>query len=240
MGLLVVIVVAFLIFLYCAKKNDALKDTEYYVMDTQRRINQTPKSNYANSMRNSVQINDSGERMDRLTSEGDLPWGWEYQNQSFIDKATAEYIRFSKEYSEHEYGHPKKKYAALKTLLLYIEDAKKNYAKLGECYLFWFVETWAKDEEVKELYSELRYIEEHYDELEEKYERSQYIKHILIPEIKRKALEVVKENPGIIQTDAYSYFAPEVKTYVQGAFNTLSKEGKIKREKHGRTYKLSI
>ncbi len=226
MWLLIVIVVALLFFHHRKKKND---NSSFDMPTTQT----MPK-------RSEAQNNSFGQRMDRLTPEGDLPSGWVYQNKEFVDKATAEYIYFSKQYTDHEYGDPKEKYAGLKSLLLYIEDAKKLYAKKGECFLFWFVETWAKEQEVKELYSELRYIEEHYDELKKEYDRKQYIERILIPELKKKAIEVVKENPGIIQTDAYGFFDPNVKPYVQEVFRALSKEGKIKREKHGRTYKLSI
>lgn len=222
----VVIIAAFLIIKYRAKENSTPSDG-------------LPISPIVPN-RSESQSNSFGQKMDRLTPEGDLPFGWVYKNKEFVDKATAEYIYFSKQYTDHEYGDPKEKYAGLKSLLLYIEDTKKHYAKKGECFLFWFVETWAKAEEVKELYSELQYIEEHYDELKKEYDRRQYIEHILIPELKKKAIEVVTESPGIIQTDAYNYFNPDVKSYVQEAFRILSREGKIKREKHGRTYKLSI
>lgn len=197
-------------------------------------------ANYTKASNTKPKTNSFDERMDRLTAEGELPWGWLTQNKAFIDKATAEYLDFFKRYAEHEYGDPLKKYAGLKSLLLYIEEAKVIYAQKGECFLFWFVHTWAQDEQVQKMYAELRYIEEHHEELEKKYKRQQYIEHILIPELKKKAIEVVRENPGIIQTDAYSHFEPEVKSYVQDVFRILSNEGKIKREKHGRTYKLSI
>jgi len=178
--------------------------------------------------------------MNKLAPDGELPWGWVYHNADFTAKAQAEYMKFYKSYSDNKYGDPKKKYAALKSLLLYIEDAKKKYAQKGECFLFWFVSTWAKDEEVKELSAELKYTEEHIEELEEAYKKRQYIENILIPDIKKKAIEIIKNNPGIIQTDVYNFFEPEVKMYVQDVLRVLSKTGKIKREKYGRTYKLTI
>lgn len=178
--------------------------------------------------------------MDRLTPEGELPWGWVTAYEDFIKEAQTEVMYFYKEYNDNRYGEPLKWYAALKSLLLYFEDAKKIYAKKGECFLYWFVATWAQDEEVKRLTDELHYLEEHIDELEEEYKRRQYIEHILIPDLKKKALEIVKNHPGIIQTDVYTHFEPEVKNYVQDACRTLYKEGKIKREKHGRTFKLTV
>lgn len=178
--------------------------------------------------------------MNRLAPDGDLPYGWTYHNADFTAKAQAEYMKFYKSYSENRYGDPKKKYAALKSLLLYIEDAKKKYAQKGECFLYWFVNWMAKDAEVKELNAELKYMEEHMQELEEAYKKRQYIENILIPDIKKKAVEIIKENPGIVQTDVYAFFEPEVKMYVQDVLRILSKTGKIKRLKFGRTYKLTI
>lgn len=186
------------------------------------------------------EVNSFGQRYDCLTEDGELPWGWAYRNKEFTDAAQAEVMFFYDEYYKHRYGEPRKKYAALKSLLLYIDDAKKIYAKKGECFLFWFVNLWAKDEEVQQLTEELRYIEEHFDELEEEYKKDQYIQNVLIPDLTKKVLELVKNNPGILQTEAYTYFEPEVKDYVQGVFRNLSNEGKIKREKHGRTFKLYI
>lgn len=182
----------------------------------------------------------SKKSMDRLTPEGELPVGWLLAYEDFIKEAQTEVMYFYKEYNDNKYGEPKKKYAALKSLLLYFEDAKKIYAKKGECFLYWFENWWAKEEEVKRLTEELHYLEEHIDELEAEYKRRQYIEHILIPDLKKKALEIVENNPGIIQTDVYTHFEPEVKSYVQDACRALYKEGKIKREKHGRTFKLTV
>ena len=184
--------------------------------------------------------NSIGEPLDRLTADGELPFGWVYRYKDFTDKISSEYLFFSKEYYESLRKEPIKKYAALKSLLLYIDDAKKLCAANGECFTFWFCETWAKDEEVQKMRSELKYIEEHIDELEADYKKRQYVENILIPDLKKKAYALVKESPGILQTDAYKQFAPEVEIYVRDVFRALEKEGKIKREKHGRTYKLTI
>lgn len=181
----------------------------------------------------------SKENMEKLDSDGGLPFGWISAHKAFVSEAEAEYKAFWKLYADNEFGSPKKKCAALKSLLQYISDARRKYEKMGECYLFYFENWWASKEEVKSLTDELKRLEDNLDELEAEYARNQYIEHVLIPELKQKALNVVKENPGIIQTDAYSYFDPDMKAYVQDAFRILSKEGKIKREKHGRTYKLT-
>lgn len=179
------------------------------------------------------------EDMNHLTKDGDLPWGWVAKYEAFTKNAQDEYMRFYTDYCNNRYGDPKRKYASLKSLLLYIDDAKKKYARMGECFLFWFVETWAKNDEVNKLESELKYIEENFSALESKYKQEQYIENVLLPSIKRKALDIVKKNKSIIQTDVYKYFREEEKIYVRDVLRMLSIEGKIKREKCGRTYKLT-
>lgn len=126
-----------------------------------------------NTKSSAKETNSFGEDMNRLTKDGELPWGWLTKHKDFTDTAQAEVMYFYKQYGDNCYGEPKKKYAALKSLLLYIEDAKRLYAQKGECFLYWFVSIWAKEDEVDKLYAELRYIEEHISELEEKYKKMQ-------------------------------------------------------------------
>lgn len=180
------------------------------------------------------------ETLDHLGEDGELPWGWAYHYKDFTEAADKEVKFFYDEYYKHRYGDPRKKYAAIKSLLLYFDDAKKVYAKKGECFLFWFENWWATEDEVKRLTEELKYLEEHMDELEKEYKRQQYINNILIPDIKIKAIQIIKDNPGILQTEVYGHFEAKHKTFVQDALYQLAKEGKITREKQGRTYKLTI
>lgn len=178
--------------------------------------------------------------MSKLTPEGELPVGWVFVHEDFIKDAEKEVMYFYGEYYKYQYGEPAKKYAALKSLLQYFEDAKRIYKKKGECYLYWFENSWAKSDKVEQLQSELHYLEEHFDEIEENYKKRQYIENILIPDLKKQVIEIVKNNPGIVQTELYAHFNPEVKDYVQDVCRTLFKENKIKREKYGRTFKLTI
>ncbi len=109
---------------------------------------------------------------------------------------------------------------------------------MGECFLFYFNNWWAKEDEVQSLADELKYLEEHYNEIEKEYKKRQYIEQVLIPDLKKKSFKIIKDNPGILQTEVYGHFEPEVKRHVQDAIYQLNREEKIHREKQGRTYKL--
>ena len=111
---------------------------------------------------------------------------------------------------------------------------------MGECHLFYFNSMWAQDDVVNSLKGEFKFLEDNFDEVEKDYKRKQYIEHILIPDLKAKSLTIIKDNQEILQTEVYRYFDKEIKTHVQDAIYQLNREGKIHREKQGRTYKLTI
>lgn len=65
----------------------------------------------------------------QLDSDDGLPWGWLYQNKELVDTIFHEAMTF-----ESEISHAKgdlQKYAALKSYVLYLEDGKKHYKKVG-------------------------------------------------------------------------------------------------------------
>ena len=53
-----------------------------------------------------------------------------------------------------------------------------------------------------------------------------------------RIIKALKSNPGILQKDIYALFDPVVKADVQERLYFWEKEGKIKREKTGSTYKV--
>ena len=64
-----------------------------------------------------------------IDSDSGLPWGWLSQNKELVDTIFHEAMTF-----ESEISHAKgdlQKYAALKSYILYLEDGKKHYKKLG-------------------------------------------------------------------------------------------------------------
>lgn len=84
--------------------------------------------------------NSSKEPLDRLTKEGELPWGWVYRNKDFTERIRVEFLHFLDVCKDSQSKSPKEQYQALKSLVLYLEDVEKLCRAKGECYEFWFYE----------------------------------------------------------------------------------------------------
>lgn len=181
--------------------------------------------------------NFAGDRLDRLTPEGNLPFGWYSANKAFTEKIENEHRYFVEEYVNSRYKSPKERYAALKSLVLHTDDVRKLCASKGECFVYWSTALFG-DEDFQSLKDELKNIEEHYDDLEEKYEIEQRIQTKIIPELKRKLPKIIRQNPGILQTDVYKMFPSEYKTHISYELYNMERAGKIERQKSGRTYSL--
>lgn len=183
-----------------------------------------------------TKTNSASERLDRLTADGDLPFGWVYANRDFIGKIEGEYKHFFSMWCDSKDKGPKEQYAALKSFVTYMNDAKKLCTSKGECFAFWQDRTLFDDAYIKELTEKMKFIKDHYDDLEDEYQREQYIKHCVLPEIPK----IIRKNPGILQTDIYKMYPVDCKNHISSELYMMARNGKIVREKSGRTYSLTI
>ena len=83
------------------------------------------------SLNKKKRTNSVGENLDRLTSEGELPFGWMAYNKEIIAQMEAELETFRD--AVDRAVDPLDKYAAIKSYLLYLEDGKKHYYSINEC-----------------------------------------------------------------------------------------------------------
>lgn len=81
--------------------------------------------------------NSIGERLDRLTPEGDLPYGWYTANKEFTNRIETEYNHFRTAWLESRKKTDLEQYAALKSLVLYMNDVKALCKSKGECFEYW-------------------------------------------------------------------------------------------------------
>lgn len=79
----------------------------------------------------SKNTNSVGERLDRLTPEGELPFGWAAYNKELVKRMDDEWFVFRCAISDAK--DPVGKYAAMKSFLLFLEDGKKHYSGINEC-----------------------------------------------------------------------------------------------------------
>lgn len=174
--------------------------------------------------------NDLGERMDRLTPEGELPWGWLYANKEFTQKIESEHLSFSNAYYDSKCKGALKEYAALKSLIIHMKDVKRLCESQGECFSFWSTFVVSNPDDLASLEERLNYLEENMDEL---------IKtETVITRLERELPEIIKAEPGILQTDIYKRYTPDVKHHISSILNSMENDGVIIREKSGRTYSL--
>lgn len=76
--------------------------------------------------------------LEHLTAEGELPFGWVYQNREFTGKIQGEFSYFLNMWLDARKKSPKELYSALKSFVVYLEDAEKLCKSKGECFEFWF------------------------------------------------------------------------------------------------------
>jgi hypothetical protein len=102
------------------------------------------------------------EPLDKLTPEGELPWGWHTANKVFTDKLKSEYRMFLNTWLDSRKLSSVEEYTALKSFVIYMEDVKRLCQNKGECFVYWRDNLFDDDylirqtERLKKLETELR------------------------------------------------------------------------------------
>ncbi|MBR5583769.1 MAG: hypothetical protein IKW21_04505 [Lachnospiraceae bacterium] len=175
-----------------------------------------------------------GHRLDRLDENGEVPYGWHYANREFIQNMEDHHQYFMTEYynAKREEQGILAVYAALKSLILYMEDAKRICESMGECFAAWASYSICNEAFMETCRNDLKQIDDNIDEL--------IRKENLIKWLRPELLKIVREEPGIVQSDIYKRFDPELKFEIQNQMYLLWSKDIIIREKSGRSYKLYI
>lgn len=103
--------------------------------------------------------NSFGERTDRLTRNGELPYGWYSENRAFTGKIEAEHSFFSESYYKSKHEGIMQEYAALKSLILHMEDVQELCTRKGECFAFWSTFVVANPKDIADYKIELKKLE---------------------------------------------------------------------------------
>lgn len=170
------------------------------------------------------------ECLDRLDEDGDLPFGWLTQNKEFTNKINREYSYFLHLWIDATKKSPKELYAALKSFVLFLEDAEKLCVSKGECFEFWWYETIASKEYIDQRKKELQELTDNLNERQAIYEALQTLDI--------KIVTLLKENDGILQSDFIKMFAVPFQGTVRDTLYKMSKRGEIERVKQGNSYLL--
>lgn len=194
------------------------------------------KQTKKNSTKN--QTISTGVDLNRLDKDGELPVGWLYANRHFIEPIEAEYRQFSDVWFASKRKGALERYAALKSLVLYMEDIKRLCATKGECFVFWSEILVADPILLEQRKADLKYMEDHMDELLADEKKRNHIEQNIVPKLRGQLVSIIKNEPGLLQSDIYKRFDPELKEYVQSELYAMQNEGLLKKEKSGRSYKL--
>ena len=111
--------------------------------------------------------------MEHLTPEGELPFGWVYHKREFTNKIHDEYTYFLNMWLDARKKSPKELYSALKSLIIYLEDAEKLCKTKGECFEYWFYHILISPDYIDKRKAELEKLSANLDKLEEKYIQKQ-------------------------------------------------------------------
>ena len=183
----------------------------------------------------------SNEKLEKLV-DGELPWGWLYANKAFVDKIQNEYNYFLNNWITSKTKGVKEEYSSLKSFVLYIKDVRKLVYSMNECFVKWYDDIISADY-LSTREKELKHIEENYDHLiQEENQRKE--KEKLINEMSCgldvELLSIIQKNPGILQSEVYGKYDPVLKEKISEILYFMNIDGKITREKNGRSYKLYI
>lgn len=180
---------------------------------------------------NTPKVNTSGECLDRLTEEGELPCGWHYHNREFTEKINNEYRYFLNNWCNSRNKSPKEQYSALKSFVLYIEDVERLCRSKGECFEFWCNEILIGKEYREERRKELDFLTANFDKLQSDYDKKQQVTVEVV-------IDLLQMNNGILQADFWHLFDEVCQPKAKEIVYNLQNEGKIEKTKSGRSYTL--
>lgn len=178
--------------------------------------------------------------LDRLDPNGDLPWGWIYANKEFTEKIEGESRYFLEAFLNAKKEGALKQYAALKSYILYLDDAKKLCDSKGECFQKWYSDIIASPNYYKKLIDDLKDLETNMDALLKKEKWMQDIEKNVLPNLKAELFSIIESEPGIFQVDLFKRYSADLKPFIHTELYKLELEGLLLKEKEGRRNRLFI
>lgn len=172
--------------------------------------------------------------LDHLTKDGDLPWGWHTYTKEFTGKIGNEYSHFLNMWLESRSKSPKEQYSALKSFVLYLEDAEKLCKAKGECFEFWFYNDLTSLDYIQKRKSELEELTANFNKLQADFEK----RNDALSGLDEKIIQTLIDNPGVLQSDFVKLFDSLVQNDVKEKLYFMEKSGKLEKTKSGRSYIL--
>ena len=173
-------------------------------------------------------------------SEEELPFGWYTKNEAFIKPRDSHLFDLLNAVIHSKSIDEEKKNT--KDYLAYFEEYKKECNSKGKYFKLYF-------EQMHMIYDEKKYssptqrYEDRLKEIEENYDvliQEEIETRLALQTLDNDLMTAIKENPGILQSELVKQFPQCIKHEVTERLYVWAKEGKIKREKNGRSYSLYV
>ena len=168
--------------------------------------------------------------LEHLTAEGELPWGWHTHTKDFTSKIHGEFSYFLNMWLDARKKSPKELHSALKSFVVYLEDAERICKSKGECFEFWYYQILSAPDYLEKRKEELNQLTADLDQLQEKYINKQLLKPIV--------LALLKENDGILQSELKKLVDEKFHNVFADVLYHLHRTGEIERTKSGKSYIL--
>lgn len=162
--------------------------------------------------------------------------GWIGRNQSFIKPLEEQNRHFLKLWLDSRDKSPKEYYSGIKSFILFLQDTQKLCLSKGECYAKWFDNIIADEDYLATRISEMNDLKNNFLALENEFN----LKSKYEPTLQHDLFQMIKNNPGIIQSDIYKQFPSVLKNSISESLYHQAKNGEIRREKSGNSYRIYI
>jgi len=185
--------------------------------------------------------NTFGEPLDHLV-DGELPWGWVAAKKAFIEPRDKKlfdlHIRACKATSVLE------EKALNEEFLEAFYSYKHECEQLGECYIKYFADMFERCQNssnpcfsmAEPREERLAYINANINTLV----AAEQLKTKLLSTLESDVANLIRSNPGILQSELIKKFDPIVKGELSTLLYQWSNEGKITKEKQGRSFALTM
>lgn len=186
-------------------------------------------------------VNTFNEPLNKLTDDGELPFGWYSHHQNELKKHENQITHYAQ---LSRTGTVNEKIINLKKLIQYYNNFKKYCYSKDECYKKYFSDMYEHCYNSRNR--DFEYITSFKNDLEELLNTHVLLcdtekrRQLYSKNLKNVLFNFLRNHNGILQKDIYKNFDDSIKSDIQTLLYEWEKSGRIKREKVGNTYKIII
>lgn len=176
---------------------------------------------------------------DELDENGELPLGWvgrHHDELKNMEENVTDHVKAARDSSKPV----DERIVEYETAIDMYNAMRERFVAAGECYAKYFSDMWehchnsrrADFVYIDPIKEELAQLRKNYENLKKR--------DSLLTTLDAELIDYIKNSGRVLQTDVYKSFDPVLKTDIKDRLYTWSKEGRILREKSGRSYLVSL